>query len=108
MTLKACNVPPALMSPAPGDFTDFPGLALNFIECDILADFPGIYSVARYRYTNGTRYELITCRDCIDQDDMNDALSVIPHPIRMVGVCTGMDTHSCGPEVAYNYWEPRV
>jgi hypothetical protein len=60
------------------------------------------------RYFNGNRYEIAVCRDCVDQDDLNASLSLIPQPIRLVGYEVDTETLCCGPEITYMYWETNA
>jgi hypothetical protein len=74
---------------------------------DLLADYPGLWSVARLRYSNGTRYEYTFCAVCCDVDDLNIGNTLIPDFTLRVGSYVTDTLGACeGHEVTNAFWEP--
>ena len=71
-------------------------------EPDILADMPGVFSVARFRYAHGARYEL-TVTEHAEPEDREVAFWMLP-PVRTFLCATRTNMHGTEHEVTLSFW----
>ncbi|MFD3464841.1 hypothetical protein ACFWWM_00440 [Streptomyces sp. NPDC058682] len=84
---------------------DLGAAGIDLQEIDILWDVPQVISVARLRFSNGTRYEVAVCPKHVDRFDIDAGRALIPEQaMRVPGA--DVDTLGCehGDEYTFAFW----